>query len=677
MEFRILGPLEAVEDGNPIALGTLKERLVLGVLLLHANEFVSRDRLIDDLWGEAPPPTARKAVNVYLSKLRKSLAAAGADPITTADGGYRLQVEPERLDAGRMHLLVASAREAVAKGELAAAAGSFREALALWRGPTLAGLQLESGGRGEVAQLDELRMAALMERIDCDLALGRHEQVLGELSRLVREHPLRERLRSQQMLALYRADRQVEALDAYAEARRTLVDDLGIEPSEALQRLQQAILRHDPSLETPEGTAAVNDLQPGVPARTHAATAEPDGASSRPRYRPRRPNLPRLVVRPLPRPRGRKPAVLILLILVASGVAATILSTSSAHATPPILPNSLVRLDPRSGKVVSVARMGADPGEIGAIAVTPTAIWTANDGDGTISRYDLRTRRAETRGGLPYLPDDTVDHVVADANGNAWFTSEMPTVTRLTPGSRGASASLHSLKAETIRVPGPAVGYEALGGGYLWTVVGPYTFPGADDRLTVIDPVSNVVVDSVRLGHATTALAFGDGTAWVGAGTDAPSGPSLGASWLYAIRAGGDEPGQLFLDRQPLRRLLDTGDTWGPIGIAVGENAVWVLTCGICNLGPKPYAEHRMLLKIDPDTLHILMRIPLHRQTDYLAVGAGSVWLTAKDDRFVWQLDPTTGRTLRAIPLPKKDAFTCAITATPTAVWVTTGDANC
>src|SRR5205807_6172316 len=185
MEFRILGPLEVVEDGNPVALGMLKERLVLGVLLLHANEFVSRDRLIDDLWGEA---------------------------------------------------------------------------LSLWRGPTLAGLQLESRGRDEVAQLDELRLAALMDRIDCDLALGWHERALGELNVLVREHPLRERLRAQQMLALYRADRQADALEVYAEARQTLVDDLGIEPCEALQRLQQAILRHDPSLETPEGTAAVNGL---------------------------------------------------------------------------------------------------------------------------------------------------------------------------------------------------------------------------------------------------------------------------------------------------------------------------------------------------------------------------------------------------------------------------------
>src|SRR5437868_4343403 len=127
MEFRILGPLEVVEDGEPVALGTLKERLVLGVLLLHANEFVSRERLIDDLWGEAPPPTARKAVNVYVSKLRKALNGAGVDSIATASGGYRLHVEQEAVDAGRVQLLVASARDHVARGELETAAERFQE----------------------------------------------------------------------------------------------------------------------------------------------------------------------------------------------------------------------------------------------------------------------------------------------------------------------------------------------------------------------------------------------------------------------------------------------------------------------------------------------------------------------------------------------------------------------
>ena len=207
MEFRILGPLEVVDERGPVVLGRLKERLVLAVLLLHAGESVSRERLIDELWGESPPPTARKAVNVYVPELRKRLAGNGEGPIATVPGGYRLDVGPEGLDAARMRHLVATARDAASAGESGAAGELYRQALALWRGRTLAGLELESVGRHEIEQLEELRLAALMDRIDCDLALGRHEQLIGELNLLVSEYPLRERLRAQQILALYRAGR--------------------------------------------------------------------------------------------------------------------------------------------------------------------------------------------------------------------------------------------------------------------------------------------------------------------------------------------------------------------------------------------------------------------------------------------------------------------------------------
>ncbi|HKD33954.1 MAG TPA: BTAD domain-containing putative transcriptional regulator [Gaiellaceae bacterium] len=269
MEYRILGPLEVVEGGQPVPLGRLKERLVLAVMLLHANEFVSRERLIDELWGEAPPPTARKALNVYVSKLRKALTRDGLYPIATEDGGYRFGIDHDELDVAHMQHLHVSARERVAAGELEAAAELLRDALGLWRGPTLAGLLFESHGRDEVAQLDELRLTALMDRIDCDLALGRHQDVLCELQVLVGEHPLLERLRAQLMLALYRADRQAEALDAYQQTRDVLVEELGIEPSPALQRLQKGILTHDPALELPTGIAAPSGL-----ARTRLVLAE-------------------------------------------------------------------------------------------------------------------------------------------------------------------------------------------------------------------------------------------------------------------------------------------------------------------------------------------------------------------------------------------------------------------
>src|SRR5262249_9682003 len=217
----------------------------------------------DELWGESPPPTARKAVNVFVSQLRKALSRNGLDPIATADGGYRIEVDTDHLDVAGMRRLLATARERAAACELEAAAELLREALALWRGRTLAGLPLESRGRDEVAQLDELRLTALMDRIDCDLALGRHEDVLGELHVLVGEHPLLERLRAQLSLALYRAGRQAEALEAYQQAREVLVEELGIEPSPALQRLQKGILKQDPVLELPAGIAAAS-----VPARS-------------------------------------------------------------------------------------------------------------------------------------------------------------------------------------------------------------------------------------------------------------------------------------------------------------------------------------------------------------------------------------------------------------------------
>jgi DNA-binding NarL/FixJ family response regulator/DNA-binding SARP family transcriptional activator len=274
VEYRLLGPLEVLDQQGPIALGRAKERLVLAVLLLHANEVVSRDRLIDELWGESPPPTAKKAVNVYISQLRKALARDGVDPIQTVAGGYRVSVEADRLDATRAQELLASARTSAAAGDPDIAAEQFRQALALWRGRTLACLELEGSGRHEVEQLEEMRLGALMDRVDCDLALGRHEQLVGELNRLVGEHPFRERLRVQQMLALYRADRQAEALDAYQQARQTLVDDLGIEPSEALQRLQRGILAHDPALEIPTGVGSVRPADDAPSRVTRLVLAE-------------------------------------------------------------------------------------------------------------------------------------------------------------------------------------------------------------------------------------------------------------------------------------------------------------------------------------------------------------------------------------------------------------------
>ncbi len=194
VEFRILGPLQVLDGEVEVPLPSGKERELLAVLLLHAGAVVSRERLIDELWGESPPATAGKALNVHVSQLRKTLARNGHEPIATRPPGYALRVDPEQLDARRFERLVAQARERTAAGEVAAARALLVEALVLWRGPALDGIELESAARTEAARLEELRLAARMDRIDCDLALGRHEQLPGELEALIGEHPLRERL---------------------------------------------------------------------------------------------------------------------------------------------------------------------------------------------------------------------------------------------------------------------------------------------------------------------------------------------------------------------------------------------------------------------------------------------------------------------------------------------------
>ena len=246
MEFQVLGPLEVRDGERVLRVGRGKPSALLALLLLNADEVVSTDRLIDELWGEQPPATAGKALQVYVAKLRQVL---GADLIATRPPGYELRLaDAGRLDARRFERGLTAAREALAAGDARGASALLSDALALWRGPPLADVAYERFAQPEILRLEELRLAALEERIEADLALGRHSELVGELERLVAQHPLRERPRAQLMLALYRSGRQAEALEAYQAARHALVDGLGIEPGAALQDLQQALLAQDPAL---------------------------------------------------------------------------------------------------------------------------------------------------------------------------------------------------------------------------------------------------------------------------------------------------------------------------------------------------------------------------------------------------------------------------------------------
>ena len=269
-EFRLLGPLEAVVDGAPVRLAAEKPRALLALLLLNRNRVVPTERLVDELWGEEAPARATKALQVYISQLRKAL---GPERLVTRPPGYELRVDEEELDVARFESLAAAAREQLSTGNARAAAAGLREALELWRGPALREFRAEPFAELAAARLEDQRLAAVEDRLQAELDTGEAARVVPELEELVAAEPLRERPRELLMLALYRAGRQADALDLYRRTRDLFVNELGIEPGHALRELEQAVLRQDTALRAPP-------RRPRPPA--HEPGAEPP---SRPRRR--------------------------------------------------------------------------------------------------------------------------------------------------------------------------------------------------------------------------------------------------------------------------------------------------------------------------------------------------------------------------------------------------------
>ena len=250
MEFRVLGPLEVVASGQPLGLGTPRQRLLLGLLLLRAGEVVSYDRLVQELWDDDPPGTARHTLQGYVHRLRRALGSE-AWRLQTRPPGYRLKVSAGELDAEQFDELAGQGRRALVRGDPDATADLLAAALGLWRGPLLADLGEVAALEPERARREALRLAALEDRIEADLALGRHTALVGELEGLLTEHPFRERLWGQLMLALYRSDRQADALQAFHRARQILDQELGIQPSRWLHHRQEQILLQDAALDAP------------------------------------------------------------------------------------------------------------------------------------------------------------------------------------------------------------------------------------------------------------------------------------------------------------------------------------------------------------------------------------------------------------------------------------------
>ena len=279
MEFRLLGPLEVCSDGEPIVLAGLKQRAILTILLLKTNQVVPRARLLAEVWGERAPGSEH-SLDVHISRLRKALTPGGEGSALVRRGrGYLLCVQEGTLDLVRFEQRIAAGQQILAEGRPAAAAALLNNGLGLWRGEPLAEFADQAFAVAELGRLKELRLAALEARVEADLALGREAAIVGDLESLVNANPYRERFRAQLMLALYRAGRQAEALAVYADTRRLLIDELGIEPGEQLRGLHSAMLAQDPGLRPvgsawngsagngSAGTGKAGVMPPGTPRR--------------------------------------------------------------------------------------------------------------------------------------------------------------------------------------------------------------------------------------------------------------------------------------------------------------------------------------------------------------------------------------------------------------------------
>ena len=383
MEIRLLGLVEASHDGHAVPLGGAKPRALLAILALQANAPVSADRLIEGLWGERPPATAHKLVQVLVSQLRKQLAGADAE-IVTRGRGYELRVDPDAVDALRFERLLTSGENG----------SHVREALALWRGPPLDDLADEPFAAPEIRRLEELWLGAREAAIDVALADGRHAEVIGELDDLVREHPLRERLHGQRMLALYRCGRQADALEAFRHARRVLLDEVGLEPGPELRRLNDAILRQDPDLDGPPrrlvparprrrharlfGAAAAAATAACGRARRHAAgglgRARPDRGGHDRRDRPREAGTSSLSTR--------------------SGTRPTRSRRAAARCGPPTAATAPSPASTAGTAQVTTIDVGGEPT---AIAYGGGSLWVADGQNGRVDQVDSGTNRVVGR----------------------------------------------------------------------------------------------------------------------------------------------------------------------------------------------------------------------------------------------------------------------------------------
>jgi len=520
LDFRVLGPFEVHRDGEPISLGGRQQRALLAALTLRANELVSAERLIDELWPEDPPDTADHLVHVYVSRLRKALGDDDHHVLATRQPGYELAIPPGGRDLDRFEQHLVQAKVERDDCRLDDAATDLRDALALWRGPALADLVSETFARADAARLNELRFSTIEDLIEVELARG-DPGLVPQLRSLVEEHPLRERLRGFLMIALYREGRQAEALQAYEETRATLADELGIDPSQELQDLYRRVLNQDPELlvERPvlwDGSAA----RPVVPPDAGAADERPASGAS---------------------PDRRRLALLIGLgtVLVAVLVATIQLVRPSGGAGADDARAEVVHLSTDGDEVLERMPVDVVPS---AMATDGSVVWLADRDTRTVTRLDTLTgeERTISPGGVPYA--------LEAAEGRLWVMDPFGGTVTLIDGDAPAKVIKRSA--------GPLDAVYAFDS--LWVL------DGIDESVLRIDPTEGRTLTRIELdrGSGPIHIASTADDVWVLNGLD----PSMS-------RIDPDSG----LDASPIP-LFCPASTPGcrPFGLATSGDDIWV-----------------------------------------------------------------------------------------------------
>jgi YVTN family beta-propeller protein len=574
MEFKILGPLEIVGEDGPITLHRGKEQALLSFMLLHPNEVLPSDHLIDELWDERPPATAPKILQNAVSQLRKAL---GDGRLETRPPGYVFHLEPDELDLERFERL--------------ASEGRHDQALALWRGPPLIELREERFADDARRRLDEKRLGVLEDRIDDDLAAGRAAQLVPELERHVAEHPLRERMHGQLMRALYASGRQADALEAYRRAQRTLDEELGLAPGPELQELERKILQQDPAL----------------------SQAAPPPRSTTPRKRSRR----RLVL-----------IGVVVGLLVAGSIAAILAATGGDAASLVATSNSLAVIDAESNRVTDVLPIGETPR---GVTVGKRFVWAANTADGTVSQVDKKDVSVLHTIGLGAAATDLVED-----RGSVWVaTGSDNTVVRLDaatggvvdriPISQDLTASAYAItpgrsaiwvasgnEIDALdRASGAIVThYRAAGHGGLNDLQakrGSVWFVNGNERVGRFVESIGQVTGETNLGAIPVAVAVGGGSVWAASST--PGGPpSRSVVWRL-------DPTNLAVTQTTF--FGESGYPSAALDIAFGEGALWVASY-----------EDGTVVRIDAASGNITKMIHVGGHPSGIAVGDGRVWVT-------------------------------------------------